>query len=92
MTESTRIVELLKAVQGWEEEFDHWVHRMGLQVPRADTRQQVTRSIQGLLGEVERRNSWQVAEYAGHATPSAFQPVLGRANGEVDGVRDEVRT
>ena len=91
MTESTRIAELLKTVQGWEEKFDHWVHRLGLQVPRADTRQRVTSYIRGLLGEVERRNSWQLAEYAGHATPYAFQHVLGRANWDVEGVRDQVR-
>ena len=90
MTESTRIAELLKAVQGWEEAFDHWVHRLGLQVPRADTRQRVACYIQSLLGEVKRRNSWQLAEYAGHATPYAFQHVLGRANWDVEGVRDEV--
>jgi SRSO17 transposase len=47
-------------------------------------------SIQSLLGEVERRNRWQLAEYAGPATASAFQPVLGRANWEVEGVREEV--
>jgi SRSO17 transposase len=80
---------LLKAVQGWEEAFDHWVHRLGSQVPRADTRQQVVCYIQSLLGEVERRNSWQLAEYAGHPTPYAFQHVLGRANWDVEGVRDE---
>jgi len=92
VTDSTRIAELLKAVQGWEEAFDHWVHRIGLQVPRADTRQRVTCYIQSLLGEVERRNSWQLAASAGHMTPYAFQHVLGRANWDVEGVRDEVRT
>ena len=89
MTESTRIAEWLKAVQGWKAAFDTWVHRLGLQAPRADTRQRVVCYIQSLLGEVERRNSWQLAEYAGHATPYAFQHVLGRANWEVEGVRDE---
>ena len=92
MTESTRIAELLKAVQGWEEAFDHWVHRLGSQAPRADTRQQVACYIQSLLGEVERRNSWQLAEYAGHTTPYAFQHVLGRANWDVEGMRDELRS
>lgn len=92
MTESTRIAELLKAVQGWEEAFDTWVHRLGLQAPRADTRQRVAGYIQSLLGEVDRRNSWQLAEYAGQTTPYAFQHVLGRANWNVDGVRDEVRS
>ncbi|MFO1432924.1 MAG: hypothetical protein U1F76_22905 [Candidatus Competibacteraceae bacterium] len=46
MTESTRIADLLQAVQGWEEAFDTWVHRLGLQVPRADTRQRVISYIQ----------------------------------------------
>ncbi|HYQ91059.1 MAG TPA: hypothetical protein VES89_03020 [Candidatus Competibacteraceae bacterium] len=58
MTESTRVAELLKAVHGWEEAFDTWVHRIGLQVPRAGTRQRVISYLQGLLCEVERRNSW----------------------------------
>ncbi|HYQ91236.1 MAG TPA: IS701 family transposase [Candidatus Competibacteraceae bacterium] len=92
MTESTRIAELLRAVEGWEEAFDTWAHRLGSYVPRADTRQRVVCYIQSLLGEVERRNSWQLAEYAGHTTPYAFQHVLGRANWDVEGIRDEVRT
>ncbi|HYQ91932.1 MAG TPA: IS701 family transposase [Candidatus Competibacteraceae bacterium] len=92
MTESTRLAEWLKAVPGREEAFDTWVHRLGRQVPRTDTRRRVIGYIQSLLGEVERRNSWQLAEYAGHTTPYAFQHVLGRANWDVDGMRDEVRT
>ena len=92
MTQSTRIADLLKAVQGWKAAFDQWVYRLGLQAPRADTRQRVISYIQSLLGEVERRNSWQLAEYAGHTTPYAFQHVLGRANWDVERVRDEVRT
>ncbi|HYQ92651.1 MAG TPA: IS701 family transposase, partial [Candidatus Competibacteraceae bacterium] len=84
--------EWLKAVQGWEEAFGTWAHRLGSYVPRADTRQRVSSYIRSLLGEVERRNSWQLAEYADHTTPYAFQHVLGRANWEVEGVRDEVRT
>src|SRR5512147_2630285 len=92
VTDSTSVAALLKAVQGWEEEFDELVHRLGLQVPRADTQRRVTGYIQSLLGAVERRTSWQLAEYAGHATPYAFQHVLGRANWEVEGLRDEVRT
>src|SRR5512143_880539 len=88
MTASTRLAEWLKAVQGWKEEIDHWLHRLGRQVPRADTRRRVIGYLQSLLGEVERRHSWQVAEYAGHPTPSAFQPVLGRANGEVTSAQE----
>ena len=32
--------------------------------------------LQGLLGRVERKNGWQLAEYAGDATPDGVQRLL----------------
>ena len=40
---------------------------------------------------MERKNSWQLAEYTGHRTPHRFQHLLGRAEWEPDQVRDDVR-
>jgi SRSO17 transposase len=37
---------------------------------------------------VQRKNGWQLAEYAGHATPHGFQRLLGRASWDADEVRD----
>jgi SRSO17 transposase len=44
-----------------------------------------------LLRPAERKNSWQLAEVRGEATPYGFQHLLGRADWEPDAVRDELR-
>jgi SRSO17 transposase len=46
--------------------------------------------VRGLLGPVQRKNSWQVAEHVGNATPHGLQRLLGRATWDADTVRDEV--
>ena len=45
--------------------------------------------LQSLLGRVERKNSWQLAEAAGFDTPYRFQHLLGRGAWEADALRDE---
>jgi DDE superfamily endonuclease len=47
--------------------------------------------VKGLLGQVGRKNSWRLAEHAGHATPDRFQRLLARAVWDPAAVRDEVR-
>jgi SRSO17 transposase len=44
------------------------------------------------MGRVERKNSWQLAEAAGDATPHGLQRLLGRARWDADAVRDDLRT
>jgi SRSO17 transposase len=46
--------------------------------------------VRGLLSSVERKNSWQLAELSGDATPYGFQYLLGRADWEADAVCDEL--
>jgi SRSO17 transposase len=43
------------------------------------------------MGRVERKNSWQLAEAVGDATPHGIQRLLGRARWDADAVRDELR-
>jgi SRSO17 transposase len=47
--------------------------------------------LQSLLSQVERKNSWQLAEAAGLANPYAFQHLLGRAQWDAEAVRDAQR-
>src|SRR5215211_5872241 len=47
--------------------------------------------LRGLLGEVERKNSWQLAEYAGYRHPRTIQRVLDRSAWDADEVRDDLR-
>ena len=92
MIESQTVTQLLKAVDSWEGEFDELALRIGQHAQRVDTRRRLVSYIESLLREVDRRNSWQLAESAGDDSPYAFQHILGRANWSVEGVCDEVRT
>jgi SRSO17 transposase len=47
--------------------------------------------VRGLLSGAERKNGWQLAETAGHATPYGLQHLLGRARWDADAVRDALR-
>jgi hypothetical protein len=66
----------------------------GLLVPsfaRAGTRLAAQQYVRGLASAVERKNSWQLAEHAGHATPDRLQRLLGSAAWDEAGVREDVR-
>jgi SRSO17 transposase len=58
---------------------------------RAEPRQQAMAYLRGLLSPAERKNSWQLAEIIGAATPYAFQHLLRRALWDPEAVRDELR-
>ena len=47
--------------------------------------------VRGLLGPVERKNGWQLAEHAGHEHPRTIQRVLDRSAWDADAVRDDLR-
>ena len=47
--------------------------------------------LQGLLGSVERKNGWQLAEYAGDATPDGVQRLLAVYHWDADEVRDDLQ-
>ena len=47
--------------------------------------------VQGLLSGIERKNSWQMAAHAGHATPDGIQWLLTRAPWSADALRDITR-
>jgi SRSO17 transposase len=47
--------------------------------------------VRGLLGPVERKNGWQLAEQVGHRHPRTIQRVLDRSAWDADAVRDDLR-
>ena len=47
--------------------------------------------VQGILSAVERKNGWQLAEYAREARPDGMQRLLSSAVWDVNGVCDDVR-
>ncbi len=79
-------------VQQWAEALTEVEHRMSPVFARSEARQRALAYLQGLLSPAERKNSWQLAEIVGAATPYGFQHLLGRADWDADALRDALRT
>ncbi|WP_275563032.1 transposase [Streptomyces sp. 5-6(2022)] len=75
----------------WAGELDEVLLRVGHRFGRADLRRRMRDCVRALLGPVGRKNSWQLAECAGHSAPHGFQNLLNRALWDADAVRDDVQ-
>jgi SRSO17 transposase len=80
-----------KMVRSWTEELQAVGERLSDHFARSEVRQRANDYLHGLLSGAERKNSWQLAEVAGNATPYGIQHLLGRANWDADAVRDDLR-
>src|SRR5258706_2264527 len=58
---------------------------------RAEVRRRARRFLEGLLAPVERKNGWQLAEELGEHGPRGVQRLLGEADWDEDGVRDDLQ-
>ena len=76
----------------WNSHFRHLLSRLEPRFGRKDLRLRAEGYLRGLIGCVERKNSWQLAEAVGDATPHGIQRLLGRARWDADAVRDDLRT
>jgi SRSO17 transposase len=75
-------------VKAWEHELETLHHRLGELFRRPEPRQRSLAYLKGLLGSVERKNGWQLAEWIGEATPDGVQHLLERAQWDADAARD----
>jgi SRSO17 transposase len=83
--------EVASIVQGGLAYLRDIERRLAPYFERAEPRQRAMAYLQGLLSPAERKNSWQVAEVIGDATPYGLQHLLRRALWEPDAVRNELR-
>jgi SRSO17 transposase len=58
---------------------------------RVEVQERVRRYLVGLLGRVERKKGWQLAEALGEAGPQGVQRLLNAATWDAEGVRDDLR-
>lgn len=79
-----------KTVAGWSQRLGEVVERLAPRFPRKDLRGRAEAYLRGLLGQADRKNSWQLADAMGVATPHGFQRLLGRARWDAGGVRDDL--
>ena len=82
---------MLAQVEGWAAEFERLCERVSPRFARPEVRRRVAAFVGGLLGNVERKNGWQLAEQAGETTPDGMQRLLTTARWDAEGLRDEVR-
>lgn len=75
----------------WQDRFSGLMDRLGPRFSRSDLRQRLEQFLRGLLSQIGRKNSWQLAEATGAETPHGFQRLLGRARWNADDVRDDLR-
>ena len=81
---------VVERVEDWGGEFGSLMRRVGSFFGRHDLRGRAEGYVRGLLGRMDRKNSWQVAEYLGEERPYGVQRLLGRARWDAGGVRDEL--
>lgn len=81
----------LSDVSGWQAELGELLARFGRPFVRREPRQQAGRYLEGLLGAVERKNGWQLAEAIGDARPWRTQRVLSHVLWDEEAARDLCR-
>jgi hypothetical protein len=64
------------AVAGWSRELGALHERVGCRFARSEARERLKRYLLGLLGRVERKNGWQMAEAIGEHDPQGVQRLL----------------
>lgn len=78
-------------VTAWKRRFALLMATFGSLFVRPEPRSTACAYVRGLLSGVERKNSWWLAEAAGHAGPRAMQRLLTTACWDADAARDLVR-
>jgi SRSO17 transposase len=58
---------------------------------RREPRARALTYLRGLLGPIERKNGWHLAEYVGDPTPDGIQRLLATYEWDADAVRDDLR-
>ena len=78
-------------IADWQRDLDALHARVGVRFKRPEVRARAGRYLAGLLGPVERRNGWQLAEQIGEAAPDGVQRLVRTARWDADAVRDDLR-
>jgi SRSO17 transposase len=81
----------LDEVAGWAADLEALHARIAPRFTRPEPRRRALAYLRGLLGPVERKNGWQLAEQAEEATPDGMQRLLATADWDADAVRDDLR-
>lgn len=77
-------------LEEWSVEFDHVLGRISSLFVHPASRRHAGQYLRGLLGPIERKNGWTIAEYAGEKEPKAMQRFLNLATWDADAMCEVV--
>jgi SRSO17 transposase len=72
----------------WSESFNEMLMQVAGMYSNARVRRRGRTYLLGLLSRAERKNSWQLAEFAGNASPDGIQRLLNFSPRDEDAARD----
>ncbi len=78
-------------ISEWHDDFVALHARIAPRFARPEVRRRVGHYLAGLLGPVERRNGWHLAEQIGERTPDGVQRLLRTARWDAEAVRDDLQ-
>jgi SRSO17 transposase len=82
---------LVAEVRDWAAGLEEVHRRIAGAFARAEPRARVLAYLRGLLGQLERKNGWTLAEAAGEVSPDGMQRLLRTADWNADAVCDQLR-
>ena len=91
MTEEPRVGAQTSATKHWSGYLEDLHTSIARRFRRAEVKERVRRYLGGLLAEIRRKNSWQMAEVIGETQPRGTQRILGGSRWDADRVRDDLR-
>lgn len=90
-TKSRSPVEL-EEVEAWACGLEAMHSLIADRFERREPRQRALAYLKGLLSPLERKNGWQLAEFAGDSAPDGVQRLLATYEWDADLVRDDLRS
>ena len=78
-------------IERWPDALGELHTRVANHFHRPEVRRRARRYLAGLLGRLERKNGWQLAEAMGEMGPQGAQRLLNAARWDADAVRDDLR-
>ena len=81
----------IDTIRGWTAGLEEVQQRIAPRFRRPEVRARAWHYLAGLLGPVQRKNGWQLAEHLGEQHPRGVQRLLDAAQWDADAVRDDLR-
>ena len=83
--------EQITQIATWQDDLNALHERIAPRFARPEVRARAGKYVAGLLGPIERRNGWQLAEQLGERSPDGVQRLLRTAHWDAEAVRDDLR-